>query len=146
MDLGHLQHAEGATKKTKRVGRGMGSGHGKTSCRGHKGQYARSGSKHRAWFEGGQMPLQRRIPKRGFYNLGRKEYQVVNVGDLKRLAGDKATIESLLEANLIRSRVEPLKILGTGEITRAIEVNAHAFSKSAIQKIEAAGGKVIRLC
>ena len=119
MDLGHLQHAEGATKKTKRVGRGMGSGHGKTSCRGHKGQYARSGSKHRAWFEGGQMPLQRRIPKRGFYNLARKEYQVVNVGDLKRIAGDKATLESLFEANLIRSRVEPLKILGNGEITKA---------------------------
>jgi large subunit ribosomal protein L15 len=146
MDLGHLKHAEGATKKTKRVGRGMGSGHGKTSCRGHKGQYARTGSSHRAWFEGGQMPLQRRIPKRGFYNLARREFQVVNVGDLKRIAGDKATLESLFEANLIRSRVEPLKILGTGEITKALEVNAHAFSKSAVQKIEAAGGKVIRLC
>jgi large subunit ribosomal protein L15 len=146
MDLGHLQHAEGAKKKSKRVGRGMGSGHGKTSCRGHKGQYARSGSKHRAWFEGGQMPLQRRIPKRGFFNLTRREYQVVNVGDLKRIAGEKATLESLFESNLIRSRVEPLKILGNGEISKALEVSAHAFSKSAIQKIEAAGGKVIRLC
>ncbi len=146
MDLGHLKHAEGARKNSKRVGRGMGSGHGKTSCRGHKGQYARSGSKHRAWFEGGQMPLQRRIPKRGFYNLTRREYQVVNVGDLIRIAGEKATLESMFESNLIRSRVEPLKILGNGELSRALEVSAHAFSKSAIQKIEAAGGKVIRLC
>jgi large subunit ribosomal protein L15 len=146
MDLGHLQYAEGARKKTKRVGRGMGSGHGKTSCRGHKGQKARTGSGHRAWFEGGQMPLQRRIPKRGFFNIYRKEYQVVNVGDLKRITDGKATLESMLEANLIRSRVEPLKILGTGEISTALEVSAHAFSKSAIQKIEAAGGKVIRLC
>jgi len=146
MDLGHLRHAEGARRKPKRVGRGMGSGHGKTSTRGHKGQYARSGAKHRAWFEGGQMPLQRRIPKRGFYNLARREYQVVNVGDLKRIEGGKATLETLFESNLIRSRVEPLKILGNGEISRALEVSAHAFSKSAIQKIEAAGGKVIRLC
>jgi large subunit ribosomal protein L15 len=146
MDLGHLQYAEGSKKNTKRIGRGMGSGHGKTSCRGHKGQKARSGSKHRAWFEGGQMPLQRRVPKRGFFNIYRKEYQVVNVGDLKRIAGEKATPESLFEANLIRNRVEPLKILGNGEISIAIEVSAHAFSKSAVQKIEAAGGKVIRLC
>jgi large subunit ribosomal protein L15 len=146
MDLGNLQYAEGAKKKTKRVGRGMGSGHGKTSCRGHKGQKARTGSGHRAWFEGGQMPLQRRIPKRGFFNIYRKAYQVVNVGDLKRVAGEKATLESLLEANLIRNLTEPLKILGNGEISRALEVSAHAFSKSAIQKIEAAGGKVNRLC
>jgi large subunit ribosomal protein L15 len=146
MDLGHLQYAEGAKKKSKRVGRGMGSGHGKTSCRGHKGQKARTGSGHRAWFEGGQMPLQRRIPKRGFFNIYRKAYQVVNVGDLKRITGEKATLESLFEVNLIRNHVEPVKILGTGELSKALEVSAHAFSKSAIQKIEAAGGKVIRLC
>jgi large subunit ribosomal protein L15 len=146
MDLGHLQYAEGAKKKSKRVGRGMGSGHGKTSCRGHKGQKARTGSGHRAWFEGGQMPLQRRIPKRGFFNIYRKAYQVVNVGDLKRITGEKATLESLFEVNLVRNHVEPVKILGTGELAKALEVSAHAFSKSAIQKIEAAGGKVIRLC
>jgi large subunit ribosomal protein L15 len=146
MDLGHLKYAEGAKKKSKRVGRGPGSGHGKTSCRGHKGQKARSGAKHRAYFEGGQMPLQRRIPKRGFFNLSRKDYQVVNVGDLNRLQADKATLESLFEAKLIRSRREPLKILGNGEISKAVEVSAHAFSKSAVQKIEAAGGKVMRIC
>ena len=146
MDLGHLQYAEGAKKKSKRVGRGMGSGHGKTSCRGHKGQLARTGSGHRAWFEGGQMPLQRRVPKRGFFNITRRAYQVVNVGDLKRVTGENATLECLFEAILIRNRVEPLKILGNGEISKALEVSAHAFSKSAIQKIEAAGGKVIRLC
>jgi large subunit ribosomal protein L15 len=146
MDLGHLKYAEGAKKKSKRIGRGPGSGHGKTSTRGHKGQKARSGSKHRAWFEGGQMPLQRRVPKRGFFNLFRKDFQVVNVGDLNRVQGEKATLESLFEAKLIRNRREPLKILGNGDITKAIEVNAHAFSKSAAQKIEAAGGKVVRIC
>jgi large subunit ribosomal protein L15 len=146
MDLGHLQHAEGATKKMKRVGRGPGSGHGKTSCRGHKGQMARSGSKHRAWFEGGQMPLQRRIPKRGFHNPFHTGYQVVNVGDLNKLEGDKVTLETLLSARLIRNRTEPLKVLGNGAVTKAIEVSAHAFSKSAVAKIEAAGGKAVRLC
>jgi large subunit ribosomal protein L15 len=146
MDLGRLTYAKGARKKTKRVGRGPGSGHGKTSCRGHKGQHARSGSKHRSWFEGGQMPLQRRIPKRGFHNRSRTEYQVVNLSDLSRLEGSQATPEFLYKAKMIRSRVEPVKILGNGELTKALEVSAHAFSQSAVQKIEAAGGKVVRIC
>jgi large subunit ribosomal protein L15 len=146
MDLGHLHYADGAKKKSKRIGRGPGSGHGKTSTRGHKGQKARTGSGHRAWFEGGQMPLQRRIPKRGFFNHFRKEYQVVNVSDLNRLDGDKATPDVLFKAKLIRTRLEPLKVLGNGDLSKALEVNAHAFSKSAVQKIEAAGGKVVHLC
>jgi large subunit ribosomal protein L15 len=145
MDLAHLQHAKGATKKTKRVGRGPGSGHGKTSCRGHKGEMARSGSKRRAWSEGGQMPLQRRIPKRGFHSLFKRSYQVVNVGDLNRIEGDKANPDLLFQAGLIGDCEAPLKILGEGEFQKAMEVNAHAFSKSAVQKIEAAGGKVIRI-
>jgi large subunit ribosomal protein L15 len=146
MDLGRLKFAKGAKKKTKRVGRGPGSGHGKTSCRGHKGQHARSGSKHKSWFEGGQMPLQRRIPKRGFHSRTKIAYQVVNLSDLGRIEGNQVTPESLFKVKMIRSRVEPLKILGNGEITRALEVTAHAFSQSAAQKIEAAGGKVVRLC
>ncbi|MDM7926650.1 MAG: 50S ribosomal protein L15 [bacterium] len=146
MDLGRLTFAQGAKKKTKRVGRGPGSGHGKTSCRGHKGQHARSGSKHRSWFEGGQMPLQRRIPKRGFASRSKTDYQVLNLSDLGRIEGNQVTPESLFQAKLIRSRVEPVKILGNGELTRPIEVSAHAFSQSAEQKIQAAGGKVVRLC
>ncbi len=146
MDLGRLTFAQGAKKKTKRVGRGPGSGHGKTSCRGHKGQHARSGSKHKSWFEGGQMPLQRRIPKRGFSSRSKTAYQVLNLTDLGRIEGNQVTPESLFKAKLIRSRIEPVKILGNGELTRPIEVSAHAFSQSAEQKIQAAGGKVVRLC
>jgi len=146
MDLGHLKHAEGAKKKAKRVGRGPGSGHGKTSCRGHKGEMARSGAKHRAWFEGGQMPLQRRLPKRGFHSFTRKEYQIVNVGELNRISEEKVTLEILLKNRLIRKKSEPVKILGEGTLTKALEVSAHAFSKTAEQKIQSAGGKVVRLC
>lgn len=145
MDLGHLKYAEGSKKKRKRVGRGSGSGHGKTSCRGHKGQKSRSGAKSRSWFEGGQMPLQRRVPKRGFTNIFRREFQVVNIGDLDRLNNDKISPEVLLEARLIRKKNVLLKILGDGEVTKAFEVSAHAFSKSALEKLEAAGGKAIRL-
>ena len=145
MDLGHLKYAEGSKKKRKRVGRGPGSGHGKTSCRGHKGQKSRSGAKSRSWFEGGQMPLQRRVPKRGFTNIFRREFQVINIGDLDRLNNDKISPEVLLEARLIRKKNVLLKILGDGEVTKAFEVSAHAFSKSALEKLEAAGGKAIRL-
>lgn len=145
MNLGNLKPAKGATKKTKRIGRGIGSGHGKTSTKGHKGQHARAGAKFRAWFEGGQMPLQRRIPKTGFKNIFRREYQVVNVGDLGRVSKAKVLPEDLLKARLIRKRNVPLKILGNGELSKPMEVSAHAFSKSAVQKIEAAGGKVVRL-
>lgn len=145
MNLGNLKPATGATKKNKRIGRGVGSGHGKTSTKGHKGQHARSGAKFRAWFEGGQMPLQRRIPKTGFKNIFKREYQVVNVGDLSRMSQDKITFEDMLKARLIRKKNVPLKILGNGELSKSLEISAHAFSKSAVQKIEAAGGKVVRL-
>lgn len=145
MNLGNLKPAAGATKKNKRIGRGVGSGHGKTSTKGHKGQHARSGAKFRAWFEGGQMPLQRRIPKTGFKNIFKQEYQVVNVGELSRISQNKITFEDMLKARLIRKKNVPLKILGNGELSKSLEVSAHAFSKSAVQKIEAAGGKVVRL-
>ena len=142
MDLGHLHYAQGAKKRRKRVGRGIGSGHGKTSCRGQKGQKSRSGSKSRAWFEGGQMPLQRRVPKRGFTNIFRREYQVVNIGDLDRLKREKISPEVLLKARLIRKSKVKLKILGHGEVKRSFEVSAHAFSKSAVKKLESAGWNI----
>lgn len=145
MDLNRLTYAKGAKKKSKRVGRGPGSGHGKTSCRGQKGQKSRSGAKTRSWFEGGQMPLQRRVPKRGFTNIFRREYQVVNVGDLETLKKDKITPETLLEKRMIRKKDALLKICGDGEVKKALEVSAHAFSKSAVEKLEAAGGKAIVL-
>ncbi len=145
MDLGSLKPADGATKKRKRVGRGPGSGHGKTSCRGHKGQKSRSGAKHRAWFEGGQMPLQRRLPKRGFTNIFRKEFAIVNVGDLERLKLDKITPENLIESRLVSKKRQAIKILGNGEVTKALEVSAHAFTQSAVEKLEKAGGKAVVL-
>ena len=145
MNLGQLKFAEGAKKKPKRVGRGAGSGHGKTACRGHKGQKSRSGAKSRFWFEGGQMPLQRRIPKRGFTNIFRKTYQVVNVGDLARIKGGQISPDVLYKSRLIRNRKGELKILGNGEVKKAYEVQAHAFSKKAVEKLEAAGGKAIVL-
>jgi large subunit ribosomal protein L15 len=145
MDLSNLKYADGSRKSKRRVGRGQGSGRGKTAGRGTKGQKSRSGSKSRAWFEGGQMPLQRRVPKRGFTNIFRKEYQIVNVGDLSRLKLTKVSPEALLEARMIRKKAIPLKVLGKGEVTKRLEVSAHAFSKSAIEKLEAAGGKAILL-
>lgn len=145
MDLGSLKSADGATKKTKRVGRGQGSGMGKTSTRGHKGQLSRSGAKHRAWFEGGQMPLQRRLPKRGFFNPFKKVYEVVNVSDLERCKGAKINAEALYDANLIQSKTARIKILGDGELKKAFEIEANAFSKSAEEKIQAAGGKAIKI-
>lgn len=144
MELSDLQYAPGSRKQRKRVGRGIGSGHGGTSTRGHKGQHSRSGSKKRAWFEGGQMPLQRRIPKRGFTNIFRTEYQVVNVQALAALAQyHPITPAVLLKSRLIRKKQQLVKILGEGELDRAVEVHAHSFSKSAIQKIEQAGGKAV---
>lgn len=143
MDLSNLKYAKGSRKPRKRVGRGDGSGHGGTSCRGHKGQLSRAGANHRAWFEGGQMPLQRRLPKRGFTNISRKEFQIVNLKDLEKL-GDVKVIEPslLLQKNLIRKKAIPVKILGEGSINREIEITANAFSKSAIEKIKAAGGRI----
>ena len=146
MDLSNLKYAAGSRKKRKKIGRGIGSGHGGTSTRGHKGQRSRSGSKVKAWFEGGQMPLQRRIPKRGFTNIFRVEYQPVNISSFERLEGhDVITPEILLELRLVRKKNVPVKILGDGEVGRAVEVHAHRFSKTAKDKIEKAGGKVVVL-
>lgn len=128
----------------KRVGRGPGSGKGKTAGRGHKGQKSRSGGSIPAWFEGGQMPLQRRIPKRGFKNRNRVEYQVVNVADLE-LAGAEVTPKTLRAVGLIRSLRRPVKILGDGEVEAALSCSVHAASASARRKIEAAGGSVTLL-
>lgn len=145
--LSNLHYPKGARKKRKRIGRGQGSGYGGTSTRGHKGQYSRSGIEYRPWFEGGQMPLTRRVPKVGFKNPFRIEKQVVNVEVLERLAangklGDgKVTPEVLYHVGAVSKKSTPIKILGNGELKAKLDVHAHAFSKSAIQKIEAAGGK-----
>lgn len=143
MNLSDLRPPEGATKKRKRVGRGPGSGWGKTSGRGEKGQKSRSGYKSKRGFEGGQMPLVRRVPKRGFHNLFRTEYVTLNVSRLNELEGDSFTPESLLAAGVVSKLADGLKILGDGEITRKVEISAHKFSKSAKEKIEAAGGKAV---
>lgn len=144
MDLSTLKHAEGATKDRKRIGRGEGSGQGVMAGRGHKGYGSRSGSKKRSWFEGGQMPLQRRLPKFGFTNLFRKQYQVVNVGSLEKLAKEKEiTNEVLLAKGLIRKKNLPVKVLGEGELTAKLTVKVNAVSKSAKEKIEKVGGSVV---
>jgi large subunit ribosomal protein L15 len=138
-----LAPAPGAKKRNKRVGRGVGSGHGKTSCRGGKGQTARSGGSIAPGFEGGQMPLQRRLPKRGFHNPFRTAYEVVNVGQLEAFeAGAEVTPEALRERRLLRRGSALLKVLGDGALTRALTVRAHAVSGAARLKIEAAGGRV----
>lgn len=143
MNLSDLRPAEGSRRKRKRVGRGPGSGHGKTAGRGEKGQKSRSGYSRRMGFEGGQMPLIRRVPKRGFNNLFRTEYATVNVGRLDELEGDSFSADSLLAARVVRKLQDGLKILGGGEISRAVTVEAHKFTASAKQKIEAAGGKAV---
>jgi large subunit ribosomal protein L15 len=138
-----LAPAPGAKKRNKRVGRGVGSGHGKTSCRGGKGQTARSGGSIAPGFEGGQMPLQRRLPKRGFHNPFRVAYEVVNVGQLEAFdAGVEVTPAALRDRKLLRRGKTMLKILGDGTLTRGLTVHAHAVSTAARQKIEAAGGRV----
>jgi len=141
-ELHDLSPAEGSTHERKRVGRGPGSGKGKTSGRGQKGQKARSGGKTElgAWFEGGQMPLYRRLPKRGFTSPNRTEYQVVNVRSLSEVGSDEITPRALRDAGLIGSMKERVKILGDGEVEASYRVEAHAFSDSAREKIEAAGG------
>ena len=141
MDLHTLKPAEGSKKTRKRVGRGPGSGLGKTSGRGHKGAGQRSGFNKNAGHEGGQMPLHRRLPKRGFTNIFKKEFQVVNIGDLTRCDAGEVTGDTLRASGLIKNLKRPVKILGNGEIEKAYTVRAHAFSKSAVAKIEAAGGK-----
>ncbi|MBZ4658672.1 MAG: ribosomal protein [Desulfacinum sp.] len=143
MRLNELKPATGAKKNKKRVGRGSGSGLGKTAGRGTKGQKSRSGGGVPPWFEGGQMPLQRRVPKRGFHNLFRTEYQVVNVGDLGRFeAGAVVGPEELKAAGLVRKNAKLVKLLGNGEATTGITLRVHKASASAVAKIEAAGGKV----
>ncbi|NLT20610.1 MAG: 50S ribosomal protein L15 [Syntrophomonadaceae bacterium] len=142
MKLHELQSPPGANKRIKRVGRGTGSGHGKTSTRGHKGQKSRSGGGVRPGFEGGQMPLQRRLPKRGFTNIFKKEYSIVNVKDFNVFEeGIEVTPELLQQAGLIKNLKNEVKVLGDGDLERKVTVKAHRFSKQAEEKITAQGGK-----
>jgi large subunit ribosomal protein L15 len=143
MNLSNLRRPKNANRNKKRVGRGMGSGHGKTSTRGHKGQGSRSGSSLMRGFEGGQMPLHRRLPKRGFTNIFRVEYNTLNLDRLVELGETELTLEYFEKKGLIKKKNGLLKILGNGELTQAITVHAHKFSKAAQEKIEKAGGKAI---
>lgn len=149
--LSTLRPARGSRRKTKRIGRGQGSGHGKTATKGHKGAKSRSGHKFRLWFEGGQMPLTRRVPKYGFTPRNRVEKQVVNVDRLDKLIAEKKiegaviTPEVLYKAGVISKKNVPVKVLGTGELSAKLEISAHAFSKTAKEKIESAGGRAIIL-
>ena len=142
MDLSNLKPAPGSTKNRKRIGRGPGSGTGKTSGKGHKGQNDRSGGGVKPGFEGGQMPLQRRLPKRGFTSLNKKIYALVNLRDLDVFeAGAVVDVEALGKAGLINEIKDGVKVLADGELSKSLTVQAHKFSKSATAKIEAAGGK-----
>jgi large subunit ribosomal protein L15 len=149
--LSNLKHAKGSRKNRKRVGRGEGSGHGNQSTRGMNGQMSRSGAKHKAWFEGGQMPLQRRIPKFGFTNIFKVEYQLVNLVSLQKLAEKKVlenqplNVTELKKLGLISSTKKPVKLLGKGDLKAKINIEVNAFSKSAQQKVEAAGGTVTKI-
>jgi large subunit ribosomal protein L15 len=140
MNLSGLRPPAGQVKQRKRIGRGMGSGHGKTSTRGSKGQRAGTGFGQKRGFEGGQMPLHRRLPKRGFTNIFKKQFAIVNLGRLDKLEGDTFNVDRLVELGTISKVRDGLKILGTGQLTRAITVEAHHFSKSALEKIQKAGG------
>lgn len=148
MKLSNLKPAEGSTHREKRIGRGQGSGHGGTSTRGHKGAQSRSGYSRKIGFEGGQMPIQRRLPKSGFKNPFRTEYKAINIGVLQTIAEKNGLttidVESLINAGYI-SRNDLVKILGNGTLTAKLEVRAHAFSKKAIEAIEAAKGTVVKL-
>ncbi len=143
MDLSNLKPAKGSVKREKRIGRGQGSGRGGTSTRGHKGGQSRSGYSRKIGFEGGQMPLQRRVPKYGFTNLNRREYKAINVSTLQTLAENRQlsviSVETLAEAGLVSSK-DLVKILGNGKLTAKLDVSAHAFSKSAKAAIEAVNG------
>jgi len=143
MDLSTLKPAPGSKKKRKRVGRGPGSGRGKTATRGHKGQRSRSGGSVKPWMEGGQMPLHLRLPKRGFKNIFREKYQIINLFSLKGLPTDEPiTVDVLKQHNRIKHLDKPVKVLGNGEIDTAVTLVVTACSKKAREKIEAAGGKV----
>lgn len=143
MKLHELSPAAGSTKARKRIGRGAGSGQGKTAGKGHKGQKARAGRGMRPGFEGGQMPLQRRLPKRGFNNIFRTEMAIVNLSALDKAfeAGETVTVDALVAKGLVKKVLDGVKVLGNGELSKALTVQANAFSESAKQKIEAAGGK-----
>ena len=143
MKLHELSPAAGSTKARKRIGRGPASGQGKTAGKGHKGQKARAGRGMRPGFEGGQMPLQRRLPKRGFVNIFGTEMAIVNLASLEKAyaAGETVTIDSLIEKGLVKKVLDGVKVLGEGEVAKKLTVKANAFSESAKQKIEAAGGK-----
>ncbi|MBL7190961.1 50S ribosomal protein L15 [bacterium] len=143
MNLSSIKFAEGSRRKRKRLGRGQGSGRGGTSTKGHKGQRCRSGAKRRSWFEGGQMPIQRRLPKGGFTNIFRQEFQIVNISQLSRLEDNEISPETLKARGLIKKITEPVKLLGDGEINRAVKITVNAVSQSAKTKIESAGGEVI---
>ena len=148
MELHDLKPAVGSNKKKTRIGRGPGSGKGGTSTRGHKGAKSRSGYKQKVGFEGGQMPLQRRVPKGGFKNINRVEYKAINVAVLEALAEknglEKITVADLFQAGMVRKN-QLVKILGQGQLSRKIEVEAHAFSKKAEEIITAAGGSIVKL-
>jgi large subunit ribosomal protein L15 len=148
MDLSNLKPAEGSTKNRKRIGRGEGSGHGGTSTKGHKGAQSRSGYKRKLGFEGGQMPLYRRVPKFGFKNINRKEFLGINIQTLQKYADEKKITsfdpQVFIENGLARKN-DLIKILGMGELTASIEVTAHAFSKSATEAIESKGGKATKI-
>jgi large subunit ribosomal protein L15 len=145
MDLSQLKHNKGARHKKKRIGRGEGSGWGLTAGRGEKGYGSRAGSKKRSWFEGGQMPLQRRLPKFGFTNIHKKVYQVVNVSALNKIAKGEVTNEVLFANGLIRQKDAPVKILGNGELKSKLDIKVHGVSNSAKEKIEKLGGTVTLL-
>ncbi len=141
MNLSSLTPPEGQKHRKKRIGRGMGSGTGKTSTRGHKGARSISGYSIMRGFEGGQMPLHRRLPKRGFTNIFKKEFAIVNINQLEKLSGDVFNADILMELGIVKKLGDGLKILGTGELTRKITVEAHIFSKAAAEKIQKAGGE-----
>ncbi len=149
--LSNLKYTKGSRKKRKRIARGAGSGHGGTATRGSNGQLSRSGAKHKAWFEGGQMPLQRRIPKFGFTNIFKTEYQLVNVDSLQKLVDSKKIKEGVInpvtlkEIGLVSSLNKPVKLLGNGEVKAKFQIEVNAFSQSAKNKIEAAGGSVKKI-
>ncbi len=141
--MNNLKPAIGSTKNRKRIGRGTGSGHGKTATKGHKGQKARSGGNVEPGFEGGQMPMQRRLPKRGFNSLNRKEYALVNIGQIEIFeSGSCVDVEALLKHSIIGKIRDGVKVLANGELTKALTVKAHKFSAAAKEKILAAGGTV----
>jgi len=142
MNLGSLKYSSGSIKDTKRLGRGNASGTGGTAGRGHKGDHSRSGSKRRVWSEGGTMPIYRRLPKRGFTNIFREEFQIVNLDIIARLQLPEISPEILYQNGVIKSLSKPVKILGNGELTEPVNVKANAFSKSAKEKIEASGGRI----